>query len=126
MAMLSTGVPDWTIELGQVAGLAIERMIVEHHELSGVYLYPEVMASDVLVASAVKVTGLRREAVWVVGFELAEWWPGWLTRADVDLRIRFPGFVARAPAWLMDDLASGAVNKPRWLRSLVVEKGLLG
>ncbi len=126
MAFLSAGAPDWTIELGQVAGQGIEAITVNHPQLGGVYMRPDTFDKLALVVTAASVTGPNADAVWAVASELATWWPEWLGPAGVTLRVWLPALVVSAAPAVMVALADGEVQRPRWMERLTIERGLMG
>ena len=114
MAMLSAGVPNWTLEPGAVAGRAIELVTEARPCLAEVYLRPGPHADDLWATVGVVGDGDRRGAVWSVASTLSGLWLDWLGPADVGLVVWVPGVSVRAPCYVMLDLAGGAVSRFQW------------
>lgn len=114
MALLSAGVPDWTLELGAVAGRAIELVVEARPCLAEVYLRPGTSGDDLWATVGVVGDGDRRGAVWSVASTLAGLWPDWLGLDDVGLVVWVPGLSVRASCPSMLELAGGALSRFQW------------
>lgn len=114
MAFLSAGVPDWTIELGAVAGRAIDLVLEARPCLAEVYLRPGPHGDDLWATVGVVGDDDRKGAVWSVASTMAELWPEWLGPAGAGLLVWVPGLTVRAPCELMVELAGGGVARSTW------------
>jgi len=121
VAFLSLACPDWTVELGAVAGQMISRIKAARPGLSDIYLRPDLTGTELCITIPGVPDGDRGAAIWAAATVVAQLWPGWLADAHVGLVIYVPGASARADAELMCDLAQNSIGRGQWLSRAIVE-----